>query len=70
MNTKMLKAAFVGLVLSVSGFANAGLIIEDSIGAGEFGQHSFDWAGGDLIIDVLASSWGGGETGTGHDEHG
>lgn len=30
MNIKMLKAAVAGLFLSVSGFANAGLIIEDS----------------------------------------
>ena len=30
MNIKMLKAAFAGLVLSVSGFANAGLIIDFS----------------------------------------
>lgn len=28
MNVKMIKAAFAGLVLSVSGFANAGLIID------------------------------------------
>ncbi|MCJ8322072.1 MAG: hypothetical protein MJK12_20750 [Colwellia sp.] len=55
MNIKMLKAAFTGLVLSVSSFANAGLIIENSIGAGEFGQHTFNWAGGNLIIDMFAS---------------
>jgi hypothetical protein len=34
MNVKMLKAAFAGLVLSVSGVANAGLINFDYIGSG------------------------------------
>jgi len=41
MNLKMLKAALVGLVLSVSGFANAGLIYNvDS------GWEEFSWSGG------------------------
>ena len=61
MNSKMLKAAFAGLVLSVSGFANAGLILSDSTvvdSAGDSYSELFDTTGfsdfQDLIFTVEA----------------
>jgi hypothetical protein len=61
MNIKMLKSAFVGLVLSVSGFANAGLItlngsIDDHT---EVDHWSFSvTSSGTFIFDVLAREAG------------
>lgn len=61
MNIKMLKSAFVGLVLSVSGFANAGLItLNGSIDAHTEVDHwSFSvTSSGTFIFDVLAREAG------------
>ena len=60
MNIKMLKAAFAGLVLSVSGFANAGLITQTQTQTIDFEDFSFsfnvnDWVMGSestLLLEV------------------
>ncbi len=57
MNIKMLKAAFAGLVLSVSSFANAGLItLDGSIDDGTEVDHwsFFVTTSGSFTFDVLA----------------
>lgn len=61
MNIKMLKAAVAGLVLSVSGFANAGLISFD--GSIDDGTEVDHWSfsvtnSGTFIFDVLANEDG------------
>jgi hypothetical protein len=60
MNVKMLKAAFAGLVLSVSGVANAGLITETQIQTINFQDFTFnfnvnDWvqgSGSTLLLEI------------------
>lgn len=57
MNLKMLKAAFAGLVLSVSGFANAGLITselitpDNTVDFSQFG--AFNFTNGPIEIGAL-----------------
>ncbi|ARD45442.1 hypothetical protein A3Q33_14785 [Colwellia sp. PAMC 21821] len=68
MNIKMLKSALAGLVLSVSGFANAGLIVDDSVGDGEWGTVFFNWTGGTIDINGFGDGYATGLTGVGADD--
>jgi hypothetical protein len=59
MNTKLLINTFAGLVLSVSGFANAGLITFDLEWSGQtFGNNAV--ASGFIVIDDAVFINGGG----------
>ena len=55
MNIKMLKAAVTGLVLIVSGFANAGLIINDDLLSGTTNHHYISVTS-DAVIDFNMTS--------------
>jgi hypothetical protein len=69
MNIKMLKAAFTGLILSVSGFANAGLILEigdtgDSLNTAQILAGGTTQVSGTITtnsdVDLFGFYWGGG----------
>lgn len=55
MKIKMLKAALVGLVLSVSSFANAGLITETTEQTVNFQDFSFNWGVADWLTSTSAT---------------
>ncbi|GAA5134494.1 PEP-CTERM sorting domain-containing protein [Thalassotalea piscium] len=55
MNLKMLKAAIAGLVLSVSGFANAGLITETTEQTIDYQDFSFNWGVSDWLANTDAT---------------
>ncbi|AAZ25965.1 DVUA0089 family protein [Colwellia psychrerythraea] len=69
MNMKMLKAALAGLVLSVSGFANAGLILEigdtgDNLNTAQSLTGGTTQVSGSIStnndVDLFSFYWGGG----------
>jgi hypothetical protein len=57
MNIKMLKAALIGLILSVSSFANAGLIID--IYDNGAGLTEINLSGSDIVLSRGQSSING-----------
>ncbi|MCJ8296407.1 MAG: PEP-CTERM sorting domain-containing protein [Colwellia sp.] len=70
MNIKMLKAAFAGLVLSVSGFANAGLIIDFSDSGSDTiitFSGTFDYTGLN-VASTENAYWGTGSQAIGSDQ--